>query len=1074
MVYFNLEIAPGPALLDLSEVSLSADSLKLTLDGRLLLPGKEYHLSLPDSRLQLPGDFPGGFLELRCLKRPARLPRMQVLSPMLSWRELRAELPRKKLSLKSAGTQSPTSSLEMGGSKSLSLRLGSNEGYQLEQSLRLRLRGRVGKESVVEAVLRDDDLPFQSEGNTERLEELDKVFLRLEGPAGEAQVGDFVFQGGESDLSRFERDFQGLHGRWKGTRGELSLFLAQSRGVFKSEEFYAEEGLQGPYELLSALRSDGAVVLSGSEKVSLNGQLLRRGRDGDYVIDYDSATLLFSGSRPLRAGDRIRVDFRYSLESWRRHSSGFSALAKLGDWKFSWLHFEEGDREDSPLSFALDEERRGLLQSAGDESDLALTSGIEFLPGEGNYLLVDSLSPEAPAHYEWADSLGDYRLSFHEVESGEGDYQAAGISPQGIRFYSWVGEGQGSFRLGQKLALPESYRLETLGFSLQRERFRAGLELALSEKDRNLLSSLDEADNRGIAWWGFMEADLPDLAQRSLQFSLGAERRESRFREPGARPGWGEEREWNLRERPAGRHEDRAESRVQWKNREKEGLELGLKSLRFGQRFSALRGSLDFREDLRALGFRAAAQWTANRDSLEGEGLRQKVDLTLLTAAALIPDLNLQSEKVRFAGSLPGDSLLPPEQRSRWERQAVGLSFQSASSLSHLTIRREEIRSASTVEQIGELRGSLDQWSLLGGKHRLQAQYRQRRGFLDNEQFFLESSSVWPLKGEGWHGRASWRLGSRRQRLQESRLVYVGFGYGDLNEEGVYLGEGEGDTRRVLMPAEESVETRDLLLEASLLRAEGRKEGRRIASETRLRLREESRDAEILDLLLLRPRAFLKEAGTLNGELGLRQEFRFQPESAPWRLRYRADWQDRLDGRDLSGTKRDRHWTQELRFVRQFLRGELRMNASRKWLYRNAEGSLQSGSYDVLNHELGLEANAEGRFRPSLQSRLRWQSDALRDLALSSLVLEPRMEVRPWKSLRLQLSWEWVHTEYQRGDPQAGRPWLFEAPGWTRSLRLEGTARAGRQLSFTALYELREEGDRDPRQRLRLESRAYF
>lgn len=150
------------------------------------------------------------------------------------------------------------------------------------------------------------------------------------------------------------------------------------------------------------------------------------------------------------------------------------------------------------------------------------------------------------------------------------------------------------------------------------------------------------------------------------------------------------------------------------------------------------------------------------------------------------------------------------------------------------------------------------------------------------------------------------------------------------------------------------------------------------------------------------------------------------------------------------------------------------MNASRKWLYRNAEGSLQSGSYDVLNHELGLEANAEGRFRPSLQSRLRWQSDALRDLALSSLVLEPRMEVRPWKSLRLQLSWEWVHTEYQRGDPQAGRPWLFEAPGWTRSLRLEGTARAGRQLSFTALYELREEGDRDPRQRLRLESRAYF
>jgi hypothetical protein len=103
-----------------------------------------------------------------------------------------------------------------------------------------------------------------------------------------------------------------------------------------------------------------------------------------------------------------------------------------------------------------------------------------------------------------------------------------------------------------------------------------------------------------------------------------------------------------------------------------------------------------------------------------------------------------------------------------------------------------------------------------------------------------------------------------------------------------------------------------------------------------------------------------------------------------------------------------------------------------------------------------------------------WQRDAQRGLARRALSLEPGLTLTPIASLRLEGRWEFSHSAYGEGDPSAGRPWFFEAPGWTRTLRLEATAQAGANLTLSAHYELREASGEPGRQRLRLESRAFF
>lgn len=1076
----------GQRRVELQALAIVPGSESVLLDGQALAPGRDYRLDFGQGALELLEPAPGALLEFSAERLPWGLPRRLELAPFRSWQELSlladADTARAASGASppstEAGAAAVPASFTLGGSKSLVLRMGEGEDFALEQSLRVQLQGRLGDSTVVEAVLRDDNLPFQPEGNTERLDELDKVFLQIAGPAGRARVGDFVFEAPERELTPFHRDFQGIQGEWRGARGGAGLWLARSQGLFTSLEFTGSEGLQGPYELLSALRSNGAVILAGSETVRLNGRVLTRGRDRDYVIDYDQASVTFSSGQPVSEGDIIRVDFRYSQESWERGAWGASAGARLGALRVDLLHFEESDDTARPLAFGLDDAHRAALAAAGDDAALAITDGVIPRPGAGRYVLTheDPTLPDLDT-YAWVDSLGDYVLRFRELGAGQGDYRALGVSADGERYFGYAGQGQGSFALGEQLALPESYRLESLRLDWSGAGVEGEAELALSDRDANLLSSRDDGDNLGGAFRAALAGRVAEPGGQPLTLRASAERQEERFRFPGARRGASDYRLWNLPWDPGRLDERRLGLALDWGDSPWRSLHGGVESLSLGNRFDGLRGTLDGGLGRADLGLRAAGAAVSSSDSLLGDGSRLEGRLTVDLPLPLLRGAQVDVERARLDHPDSLDALRTPELRANHTRSGAELRFGArGGGLWSFSWREEGIEAGAAQDRVRRLRSAVAGGLPASGRLDLTAHYQRRRGSLDTEQFQAEARGTWLARPGGWGGDLLYRLGSQRQRLRQSRLVFVGLGLGDLNEDGVYVGEGEGDYRRLSLLAEEAVRTQNLELETRLQHLEARK-GRwlsRLGSESRVTLREQNRDASPWALARLDPARFRRVGSTLLGSAELWQELRYRPRGGQ-ELRYRFRRLARLDARDTAGSVDESEWSHALRSRWSGDSGSLEWTLR---LERRERRGVEGGGGDYAVGQRGSALagarHLPGRLTATLTGDLSLQRDDARALGLRVLSLEPGLALTPVNSLRLEARWQLSHNDYTEGDPAAGRPWFFDAPGWTRVLRLESTVQAGGNLTLSARYELREEADTDARQRLRLESRAFF
>ena len=153
------------------------------------------------------------------------------------------------------------------------------------------------------------------------------------------------------------------------------------------------------------------------------------------------------------------------------------------------------------------------------------------------------------AYFAFVETGGEYRLAFMDVGAGAGDYETDGFSTAGVVKYRWAGPGGGAFRIGRRLPLPERKRVFAAGASASKGSAYLDAEGNVSDYDRNLFSSLDNADNGGLAL--HVEGGLKEYAVPSARLSLSGElsRVDARFvapdriREPYFYRDWGLEEE---------------------------------------------------------------------------------------------------------------------------------------------------------------------------------------------------------------------------------------------------------------------------------------------------------------------------------------------------------------------------------------------------------------------------------------------------------------------------------------------------------------------------------------------------
>lgn len=545
----------------------------------------------------------------------------------------------------------PGDQITFSGLKSVSVEVGTNRSASLEQSLDLTVRGRVAGDVEVAAMLSDRRLPFEPDGSSRELEDLDRLSLMIRSGSAEATMGDFFLDGNPGQFARLSRHLEGVRGAARAGGASWNMAAASAKGEKRTLEFRGEEGRQGPYPLVSrTLAEDIPGVVAGSEVVWLDGARLKRGADDDYIVDYGAGTVTFTVRHAITAQSRIAVDFESATSRYRR--SLYAATTQggkpgQGSWYASYVH--EGDDSKNPMGVDLTAEDRAALSAMGDSATVELPSGVRYAgPGEGSYAWDES-DARSPHWVYLGPSRGDYEVEFASVGPGRGAYGDT-LTAEGSRFYRYRGENLGSYVPGRSVAVPSSRRLMDFGGTA---RLFGALalegEAARSDLDRNALSSRDDGDNAGGA--ARLSARLDPRPVRLGGRRMGSVRAEGLLRTTGERfvpfdridPAFAGER-WNQAETTSG--ENRQEFALQYDPSASLGVrgELGQRILGSGSR-SVRRAA---QADLHSI-VGGSVHWEEARNALgSDQGFRSFWGLDLSRESGrVLPRVSAREERIR-------------------------------------------------------------------------------------------------------------------------------------------------------------------------------------------------------------------------------------------------------------------------------------------------------------------------------------------------------------------------------------------------------------------------------------------
>ena len=439
-------------------------------------------------------------------------------------------------------------SLEYNGSFGRSLSFGNSQDVVVNSQFNLQLNGLIGDSIQIAAAITDNNIPIQPDGTTQQLNEFDRVALQFKKKGWEVNLGDIDLRQNGNYFLQFYKRLQGASysrtsNYGENTKNKILLSGAIAKGKFTRNIFQGSEGNQGPYRLRGVNNEIYFIVLAGTERVFIDGQVMQRGEDKDYIINYNTAEVTFTQHKMITKDSRIQIEFEYAERSFLNSMLYASNELQLNKKLIVQLAaYSNADAKNSPINQPLDQKQRAFLNDVGDSIQNALFPNAivdSFSATKILYAFVDTLvnANHFTAYvYSTNPDSAKYNLSFIEVGFGKGNYINDYNGANG-KVYKWVapinGLPQGNFEPATFLVTPKKQQVFTASATYNiNDKMKLTTEVAMSNYDINTLSTKQKNDNKDFGGRFALSRlfTLPSAKSLQLKTNVGYEIEGKNFR----------------------------------------------------------------------------------------------------------------------------------------------------------------------------------------------------------------------------------------------------------------------------------------------------------------------------------------------------------------------------------------------------------------------------------------------------------------------------------------------------------------------------------------------------------------
>ena len=488
-------------LLDANENKVDSTFYKINFEKGTLILKDNFSInqdSITVQYLKLPGVLTKEYL----IYDPSRVVSNEVTSEKLY--KIEQDTQKKNI---------PFEGLNTSGSITRGVTIGNNQNTVLNSTLDLQITGKLSEKVSLRASLQDNNIPLQDGGYSQKLDQFDTVFMELFSDKWNIRAGDVFLENKKTQFLNFNKKVQGIAANFDfGTdENKTNVFASAAlvRGQYAKSNFVGQEGNQGPYKLKGSNGELYVLVISGSERVYVNGILLKRGENNDYVIDYNAGEIIFTPLFTITSEMRITIEYQFSDQNYTRFVTYTGANYENKQWRFGGYLYSENDLKDQPLQQNLTTEQAQILENAGDNQALMTSPSAYPDSYSDNKILYQKTLVNGIEVFEYSNNPQDvlFNVRFSLVGNNSGNYILKKADAIG-RIYEYIEPinaiPQGNYEPVIPLIAPTKIQVATfLGKyrspEISGEKTVVDFEFGLSNNDKNLFSSIDDSNNQGVA-----------------------------------------------------------------------------------------------------------------------------------------------------------------------------------------------------------------------------------------------------------------------------------------------------------------------------------------------------------------------------------------------------------------------------------------------------------------------------------------------------------------------------------------------------------------------------------------------